>query len=222
MKSNFVCQSKWFNKSGLSNEKEASAIKGSASVKEIANLKGAAIMLFLALGLSHVVQAQVAFDPAITYRQTKITDQSGAVGDSDASQSAIDLKLSYFFREQSLFVGGIYKLENSDFTGGTSRGYLVGPVIGWRNNGWMVDASYQFIGERVEKIGGTETKFTEPGALQIDAAYTYMVTPRFGLGPQLTYRDVKYDKSNVGSAGKTSAYLKDRTFEPYIAMHFDF
>lgn len=172
-------------------------------------------------GVAHTAHAQVVFDPAITYTTSKVTDNALGVSADDKTLTA-DLKLSYLFTAQGVFVGGMYKHEDASLTGGDVEGFAVGPTVGWTTGPWLFAGTYHFVGERRITAGGVETKYTEPKGFQIDVAYTHMVTPDFGFGPQLTYRDVKFDKSRIGAAAETSLTREEKSLEPYLAFHFQF
>jgi hypothetical protein len=180
------------------------------------------IVLMAMISVAEQAKAQVIFDPAVTYTRSKFTDDTGTTGNSDTKTMLLDLKGAYLFTAQGIYVGALYKYADSTFTGGDLKGYELGPTVGWTSNGWSVSGTYFFLGERKTTIGGTETKFTEPKGLQVDLAYTHMFTPSFGFGPQLTYRNVTYDKSQVGGAGSTSAKLAEESLTPYFAFHFQF
>lgn len=179
-----------------------------------------AVGVFFAAGSSAL--AQVTFDPAVRHTRIKITDASGVQGSTDTRQTVFDLKLGYLFGPRGVLVGGMYKIENANFRGGDSRGYAIGPVVGWTDGRFLFAGTVFLTGERKLTTGGIETKYSSLTGYQLDLAYTCPITASFGLGPQLTYRSVKFGKAAVGAAAESSQSLEETEMTPAIALHFVF
>jgi hypothetical protein len=176
--------------------------------------------VFFAAGSSAL--AQVVFDPAVRHTKIKVTDASGVQGSIDTRQTVFDLKLGYLLAPHGVLVGGMYKIENANFRGGDSRGYAIGPVVGWTDGRFLVAGTVFLTGERKLTTGGVETKYSSLAGYQLDLAYTCAITTSFGLGPQLTYRSVKFGKTAVGSAAESGQSLEETEMIPAIALHFAF
>lgn len=174
------------------------------------------------MGAMPLARAGLAFSPAVNYTTQKETDQSGILGHSDSKVMIIDFRLGYVFPENGLFLGGMYKLENSTYSNGDMKGFAVGPSLGYVNGGFSFIATYHFMGERKYTFSGVEAKFTDGKGYQFDLAWAPEVSPNFGLGPQLTYRTIKYAQSQNGTAAATSNSYEVTTIAPAFVFWFKF
>lgn len=168
--------------------------------------------------------AELVFAPAFRYESIKSTDNSGIVGSQDSRTLILDAKLGSAASSDGLYWGGIYRYEDTAFGGGGAKisGSGIGPSIGYVSGAGSIIASYFILAERKLTSGGAENKLSQGAGLQIDVAWTPEISSNFGLGPQLTYRSIKYSKSQIGAGTETSNSYEETTIDPAIALWWKF
>lgn len=179
------------------------------------------LFVFIALNVA-VARASIVFHPGVTYTTSKVSDQTGAVGDSDAHALTLDARLGTVFETNGLFLGGMYKLEDGGSTGTDLKGFMTGPSVGYAQNNLVFIFTYFLAGERKTTAGGIENKYSQGRGYQFDFSYLALFSQNFSLGPQLTYRTTKFEKSQIGAAAETSNSLENSTFSPGLAFWFAF
>jgi hypothetical protein len=58
--------------------------------------------------------------------------------------------------------------------------------------------------------------------VQLDIGWVPEISPGFGVGPQLTYRSIRFDKTQTGAAGEASTADELTTLDPVIVVWFKF
>lgn len=186
---------------------------------------------FLVLGFvfgllfGSTAHAEFGFSPTVHYSQNKITDEvSGAsTTSSDSVYQTLDFRIGYIAPATGLWLGGMYTMEratvstNSEFSG---SGY--GPSVGFLRNGFNFIGTYVLSAERTYTNSGVTTKYRDGKGYQLDFGYYFLITQGFGLGPQFTYKTIKYSKTQVGAAAETSDTRDVTSLEPYLAFFFLF
>lgn len=167
-------------------------------------------------------QAEVVFAPSIAYDYEKVSDSTGAFSDADTRTAAIDLRLGYLFSANGFFAGGLYKIETNSYDNGDLKGFVLGPSGGWIRGPFSVIATYYLMAERRYTFGNQETKLSSGQGYQLDLAFTPQIATNLGFGPQLSYRSVKYTKSQVGSGAETGNSYETTAWIPYFAFWFVF
>lgn len=165
--------------------------------------------------------ADYIFGPALSYETLK-EEVDGSTTD-DTKMLTLDLRLGYVFNQNGLYVGAMYKLEKDDFQGGDLNGYALGPSIGYVNsNGFSALVTYHIMAERKYTSSGTEAKYSSGQGYQLDIAYAPEITSGFGIGPQMTYRYVKFEKQKIGPAPETSTSREITSLDPTLVFWFTF
>lgn len=176
---------------------------------------------FTAVGLgSSVASADIVFAPSV-YLQTEKVQVNGGTS-SDNRYLVVDFRLGYVFPENGLYIGGLYKMENDAYSNGDLKGYAAGPSIGYVNGAFSFIATYHVMAEKKYTFSGVETKYASGSGWQLDLSYAPQVSPNFGLGPILSYRDIKYSKTQVGGAAETSNTYEISGLTPGIMFYFNF
>lgn len=194
------------------------------SLKFFITLFANAFAIALALFAGSIAKAELVFAPAFRYESIKSTDNSGVVGSQDTRTIILDAKLGSAPNSNGLYWGGIYRYEDTAFSGGGAKitGSGIGPSIGYVNGGGSIIASYFILAERKFTSGGSENKLSQGAGLQVDVAWTPQFSSNLGLGPQITYRSIKYSKSQIGAGTETSNSYEETTIDPAIVLWWKF
>jgi hypothetical protein len=167
--------------------------------------------------------ASINFSPAFSYETYKTsTNTSGPMGTSDSKMLSIDARLGYVFDENGLYLGAMYRHENDSYISGEMSGSAYGPSAGYVKSGFSFIVTYQFSADRKYTFNGVESKLTQGHGVQVDLGYAPEISPGFGLGPQLTYRSIRYDKLQVGSGAEVSTADELTTLDPVFVVWFKF
>lgn len=187
------------------------------SRRQASSFLGASLLLFGA-ALPQAQAAEWVFSPALSYRTEKVKDTVGGVVNTttDTSNFTADLRMLYAV-SGSVYFGGMYKIiKNTSFSADTT-GSAAGPTLGFSTGGFSMFATYHLMGD----YKTTTTSYTDGKGLQLDFSYHVMVGGNFGLGPQISYRDVQYAKYTTGGVTASDPH-EVSTWDPYIAIFFVF
>lgn len=166
--------------------------------------------------------ASVQFGLGLSYETSRTQSTAGHYGTSDDKVLIADAKLGWVFDENGFFLGGMYKYENGDFLGSNLRGSAIGPSIGLVRDGFSLIATYHIFADQQFNVAGVEDKISGGRGFQLDLAWTPEIYPGFGLGPQLTYRTVRFEKRKVGSNPEGPTNDEVTTLDPYLLLWFKF
>ncbi len=185
-------------------------------------MKITALILTLCLGAT--AQAEIVFSPTGTYSSNKVADTVGGTANTitETSAQTIDFRLGLVF-STGAWVGGLYKMENASL--GSSANYTgtaYGPSLGFLLNGLNLIGTYFLGANRSYNNSGTVTQYTPGTGYQIDLGYYFAVTKGFGLGPQLSYKNIKYTQTQIGAAPATPDTREVTSVDPYVAIFFIF
>jgi hypothetical protein len=179
----------------------------------------------LAFFIVQPASATIIFGPSVSYSTRKQSDASaGTIYGccQDRQVLTVDARLGYVFTENGLYLGGIYKLESDKYEAGDLSGFAVGPSIGYVNSGFSLIATYHLMAERRYTFSGLERRATSGSGLQVDLGWAPQVATNFGIGPVLTYRTLKFGKTQIGTAAETSQSAEETTLEPSLLFWFSF
>jgi hypothetical protein len=181
------------------------------------------IILILLVG-STSAQASILFGPSVTYTTVKTTDQTGfAGGDSNTSALGADAKLGVLIEGTVLYIGGLYSYESTTGNSNTKMtGANYGPTIGLFDGAFALLGTYIMGGSRTYSAGSVDSKISNGTGFRVDMSYVAGLTGSIGVGPQLTYRDIKYTKSTPASGIETSNTFEESTLYPSIVFWFRF
>lgn len=176
-------------------------------------------LLALAMVLvGSVANAQFVISPSVSYISTKYEGTQNAVTPSEATATYVDARVGYIM-PMGFYFGGMY--SNISGNSGTS-GYNVGPSIGFHDmSGFYGILTYHLAGQMdVGTTTGTVT-FKNPAGPQVDVGWIVPVTSMFHVGPQVTWRSLKYSKANIAGV-EVDTDQKITNIQPYITFWFMF
>lgn len=177
-----------------------------------------AIMLFATSSF-----ASILFGPAVRYQTSKTTDQTGFAGGTHDTQSLTgDAHLGLLIEGTPLFVGGLYSLENTTTDSNKMTGSNYGPTVGYFSGAFAVLGTYIMSGERTYTVSNVESKLTNGLGFRVDVSYVAGLFSNIGVGPQITYRSVKYSKSQAGTAAQSDNTFEETSIDPALVFWFRF
>lgn len=172
-------------------------------------------ILIFVLIFPTVGHADYIFAPSLTVSSP---DVSG--GTDNTQLSSIDAKFGYTF-DYGLYVGALYALgkEKNSQTGVDATSFVFGPSVGF--NMWNVYAitTYHIFGERDLSAGGI--KYANATGVQVDLGYVFSLTNTVSLGPQVTYRDVRFNDKQVQGLSEADSF-QWTGITPYISLWLNF
>jgi hypothetical protein len=187
-----------------------------------------ALLLIPALGTvsitfaASVSQASILFGPSFSYTTSKVNDQTGfAGGNSNSNQLLGEGKLGILIEGTVLYIGGLYSYQT---TSGDTKvtGNYYGPSIGLFDGAFALIGTYVLGGGRSYTLTGGEAKLNEASGYRVDMSYVAGIGSAIGVGPQLTYRDIKFAKSTPVGGTEASNPYQESGFYPSIVFWFRF
>lgn len=174
------------------------------------------MFLFFSSSLfSSFATAQIVFAPSFSYISEK-QDDNGAI--SENKLTFYDFRLGYI-HASGLYLGAMYSMTGIADTNNSNSGYAAGPTLGFSHySGFYGLFTYYLI---AEQNTSSVQKYTGGMGPQIDIGWAFPVTPMFHLGPQLSYRSVKYDKSVTGGVSTSTDFTRSNIV-PAIVLWFNF
>jgi hypothetical protein len=165
-------------------------------------------------------KAGFQINPSVMYSFADTTEGTTA----GIATTRADVGLGYKF-SGPFYVGGTYSYYSAAGTGSTTgkdtaTGY--GPTVGLQSKGFRLHVTYFVGGSREDDLGNSLTKYTSGSGYAAAISYLFNVSSSFALGPELTYRSIKYTKKQVGAGAETSVDHTDTDLSPYIALSFKF
>ncbi|MBK7842152.1 MAG: hypothetical protein IPJ71_00435 [Bdellovibrionales bacterium] len=174
-------------------------------------------LFFLSFEAFAADQAGYSINAAVFHSTQKydFTDIGGGTG--KGTQLNYDLGFGYTMAS-GLYFGGIYGVVGEDDgTNDVSDNYL-GVSIGYRSSGWQLTAHY-FLSAEDEQ--SATSQLTGGSGIGIDLAYLWSINTTFAIGPQLTYRNLKYTKYETGGS-ETTVDVTNSYSLPYIVFALNF
>lgn len=168
-------------------------------------------------------QASILFGPAVRYQTLKSTDQTTfAGGTHDKSILAADGHLGILVEGTPLYIGGLYSFENSTTDADKLSGSSYGPTIGYFSGAFAVLGTYLMSAERTYTISNVQSKLSNGQGFRADVSYVAGLTGSMGVGPQITYRSVKFAKSQAGAAAIGDSTYEETSIDPALVFWFRF
>lgn len=115
-----------------------------------------------------------------------------------------------------LYFGGIYEVQTEESSGSETITTNIGASLGYARTGGYIVGHYFFMA--TQESAASEY---EGDGFGFDLGYQFQVTGGFSLGPQLSYRTLKYDKRTV-SGTTTSVDREVTTLLPMVALGLTF
>lgn len=165
------------------------------------DLKGMTSFLCAILS-SLVISSQASafvFAPAFNYNSQK----EDSVKESSYT---LDLRFGTMIGDP-WYIGGIYDIQKENSGGLDTDTWGLGPSVGLIYPNLSFIISYYLVSER--QTPGV--KFDKALGPQIDVGYSFPIGGSVKFGPQLTWRDVRYNNPAV---------KKVSSFKPYLAFYF--
>jgi hypothetical protein len=172
--------------------------------------------------LTSTAHASILFGPSVSYTTSKVNDQTGfAGGNSNSNELIGEAKLGVLIEGTVLYFGGLYSYQS---TSGDSKvaGSYYGPSLGLFDGAFALIGTYVLGGGRTYTVTGGEAKLAEATGYRVDMSYVAGIGSAMGIGPQLTYRDIKYAKSQGVGGVETSNSYQESGFYPSIILWFRF
>ena len=166
-------------------------------------------------------ESPFVFLPSVRYVSEKVTDTSGIVGNADYGALAADLKFGYVLRNY-VYVGPTLRIESSTASVSGAKGYAAGISAGYLKDQFAAIATLHGYAERRYTTNGIESRLAAGLGYQIDAAYLPEIFPGLRFGPQLTYRWMKFTRTQFGTASESDRGVELAVFEPVLAFAFRF
>lgn len=171
---------------------------------------------------SAAAQASILFGPSVSYTTSKVTDQTGFLGgDSNSNLLLGEAKLGILIEGTAIYFGGLYSYQS---TSGDAKisGQYYGPSLGIFDGAFALIGTYVLGGGRTYSVTGGDAKLNEASGFRVDMSYVAGIGSAIGIGPQLTYRDIKYAKSTGVGGTETSNPYQESGFYPSIIVWFRF
>jgi len=176
-----------------------------------------AVLLFVATQ----AQASILIGPSVSYTTTKSTDQTGFLSNTNDNVLLGEGKLGILIEGSVIYFGGLYSYQSTSGDTKMSGNYY-GPSLGIFDGAFALIGTYVLGGERTYPVTGGENKITNASGFRVDMSYVAGLTGSIGVGPQLTYRDIKYAKSTPANSVETSNTYQESGFYPSIVFWFRF
>ena len=145
------------------------------------------------------------FSPAIFYRT--VETESGE--DEQLFISGLNLG----FKVSSLYFGFLLSQESTEPPDSRQKSY--GPSMGLIFSGYDIIVTRHIFSKR-----DTGTRRLKDGeGFQLDLGRKFMQSPNFGLGPQLSFRRIKYQTEQVGGVeSELPGGVTVKQFQPTFAL----
>lgn len=176
------------------------------------------LLSLLILFVSSVANAQFVISPNISYTSTKFEGTQNAVTASESTSTLIDARVGYIM-PMGLYLGGMY----SSISGNNGvSGYQAGPSVGYHSmSGFYGILTYHLMGQYDTETTGGDTIFKNASGPQVDIGWIVPVTSMFYVGPQVSWKSIKYTKASVAGVEGDSDQ-KITSLQPYISFWFMF
>lgn len=158
--------------------------------------------------------AGYVFAPAITYYERETHDTGNF---SEARLTTLDLRVGYLF-DFGLYVGGLYSMSDEKLAVDVTD-FVFGPTVGYKYGNVYALLTYHLIGDR--DLSSAGYRYSKGSGVQVDIGYLVPVTETFSLGPQLSYKNVKYSDVEIQGTQSAADY-KWNGITPYFSLWFHF
>ncbi len=193
----------------------------------------AALSLFTALAVFFSVvlasanaDASILFGPSFSYQSVKSTDNTGiAGGTQNSSALGADGKLGLLIEGTIFYIGGLYSYETTAASASSDAkvtGMAYGPTVGVFNGAFALLGTYIMAADRKYSVSGLDAKISGGTGFRVDMSYVAGLTGSIGVGPQLTYRSIKYTKSTPAGGVENSNTYEESSIYPSIIFWFRF
>lgn len=187
-----------------------------------ASFLGLVACLFVAvISAAPDAEASIVITPGIRYQSIKSKDANGVVSESDSQVMAGDGRVGIAFDTAGIYIGGLYRYESTVSGDDKMKGTAYGASAGIISRQFALIGTYIMNAER-KYTTSSELDLREGTGFQVDAMYVAGITATFGIGPQLTYRDVKFKKAQVGSAAEVDTKYQETSIDPGIVLWWRF
>jgi hypothetical protein len=186
------------------------------------------LLLALSVSLSSLssfsANASILFGPSVTYQSVKSTDNTGlASGNQNSSALGADAKLGLLIEGTVFYVGGLYSyLSTTDTPDFKVTGAEYGPSAGIFNGAFALLGTYIMKADRTYSVSGSDAKISGGTGIRVDMSYVAGLTGSIGVGPQITYRSVKYTKSTPAGGLENDNTYEETSIYPSIIFWFRF
>lgn len=198
--------------------------------KSLDNLPSSLAMAFQAVVLVTLITfgtsayASILFGPAVTYQSVKSIDNTGSAGGNQNTNAlGADAKLGLLIEGTIFYVGGLYSYES---TAGDPNmkvvGSSYGPTVGIFNGAFALLGTYIINADRTYSVSSVDTKISKGTGFRVDMSYVAGLTGSVGVGPQVTYRSIKYAKTTSAAGIESLNTYEESTIYPSVVFWFRF
>ena len=167
---------------------------------------------------SNIAFAQLVISPGVGYYSSDVESTQGITANTERTETRIDARVGYVL-PMGLYLGGMYSHNNVDFGVADGTGNLMGPTVGYYSMmGFYTLLTYHIVGEFEFDAS---SKITGAKGPQVDVGWIFPISAYFGIGPQITWRSIEYDKVEGGGTSVDTDY-KDTSIAPYVSLWFMF
>lgn len=128
--------------------------------------------------------------------------------------------------DHSLAYGASFRSERGFQNGAELSGYGLGVFLSWFHGPFSVRADYIVIATQKSNNGVVETEFREGRGISLQVRWLHWPNwfegDRIGFGPSLTFEQIRYAKSRVGSLPETGTTRTTESFTPGLIGVFLF
>ena len=175
------------------------------------------VMLTFAAPLA---RAEFVLFPGLGY--TTQTVKSNGTKTVDTKLVSADGRLGYMAMGSGLYIGGMYKYESGTGDSTTVKAVSTGASLGFVKSGFSLIGTYFLQGTRDVTTAGVEKQYKKATGFQVDVAFMAAFSEAFFVGPQISYRSMKYAESSTLGVTNTSENYQLDTIQPTLAFLLKF
>ena len=146
------------------------------------------------------------------------------------SQRFFRLGIAAGWSASSVTYGLSFRTERGLQDGSSLSGYGLGVFVGWFYGPFSLRADYIGLAEQKADNGITETRFLDGSGFSLQARWIQWFEDssqnesrrRYGFGPTLSFDQMSYGKTAVGTLPETSATRKTESLTPGLTGVFEF
>ena len=165
-------------------------------------------------------RAEFVLFPGLGY--TTQTVKSNGTKTVDTKLISADGRLGYLSMGSGLYIGGMYKFESGTGDSTTVKAVSTGASLGFVMSGFSLIGTYFLQGTRDVTTAGVDKQYKKGTGFQVDAAFMAAFSEGFFVGPQISYRSIKYAESSTLGVTDTSENYQLDTIQPTLAFLIKF
>ena len=165
-------------------------------------------------------RAEFVLFPGLGY--TTQTVKSNGTKTVDTKLISADGRLGYMSMGSGFYIGGMYKYESGTGDSTSVKAVSTGASLGFVMSGFSLIGTYFLQGTRDVTTAGVDKQYKKGTGFQVDAAFMAAFSEGFFVGPQISYRSIKYAESSTLGVTNTSENYQLDTIQPTLAFLIKF